>query len=68
VAINLVKTWLTGAAPELWLFVLGGLFIASTLLFPKGIVGMGGQGKAWRDQRRAFALGAKPAASEKGAE
>jgi urea transport system permease protein len=43
VVINLVKTWLTGAAPELWLFVLGGLFIASTLLFPKGIVGMVGQ-------------------------
>ncbi|MEK9968240.1 MAG: ParB/RepB/Spo0J family partition protein [Ferrovibrio sp.] len=73
VVINLVKTWLTGAAPELWLFVLGGLFIASTLLFPKGIVGMVGQWKAWRDEKRAFAqnelnLGDKPTAGEKGAE
>lgn len=56
VVVNLVKTWLTGAAPELWLFVLGGLFIASTLLFPKGIVGLLGQWRAWRDQKRAYAL------------
>ena len=59
VVINLVKTWLTGAAPELWLFVLGGLFIASTLLFPKGIVGLLGQWKAWREQKRAYALNEK---------
>src|SRR6201994_3913489 len=25
--VNAAKTWLTGAAPELWLFVLGALFI-----------------------------------------
>jgi len=67
VVINLVKTWLTGAAPELWLFVLGGLFIASTLLFPKGIVGMVGQWQAWRDQKRAFARDDSKTA-EKGAE
>lgn len=57
VLINLVKTWLTGAAPDLWLFVLGALFIASTLLFPKGVVGLIGQWKAWRDERRSFAAG-----------
>ena len=39
VAVNYLKTYLTGALPELWLFVLGGLFIAVTLFFPKGIVG-----------------------------
>ena len=55
VLINLVKTWLTGAAPELWLFVLGALFIASTLLFPKGVVGMVGQVKAKLAQRAAYA-------------
>jgi urea transport system permease protein len=68
VVINLVKTWLTGAAPELWLFVLGGLFIASTLLFPKGIVGLLGQWKAWRDQKRAYALNEKTPVTEKGGE
>ncbi|WP_300302196.1 urea ABC transporter permease subunit UrtC [Ferrovibrio sp.] len=54
VLINLVKTWLTGAAPELWLFVLGALFVASTLLFPKGIVGLVGQWQAWRAERRSY--------------
>ena len=39
VLINLAKTWLTGAAPEIWLFFLGGLFVLSTLAFPYGIVG-----------------------------
>src|SRR5262244_1089038 len=39
VLANLAKTWLTGAAPETWLFVLGGLFVLTTLLFPRGIIG-----------------------------
>jgi len=55
VLINLVKTWLTGAAPELWLFVLGALFVLSTLLFPKGVVGLLGQWQAWRAERRSYA-------------
>jgi urea transport system permease protein len=38
--VNMAKTWLTSAAPETWLFVLGGLFVLSTLVFPHGIVGM----------------------------
>ena len=38
--VNLAKTWLTDAAPETWLFVLGGLFILTTLVFPRGIVGL----------------------------
>src|SRR5262245_36136355 len=40
VLVNLAKTWLTGAAPETWLFVLGALFVLTTLLFPSGIVGL----------------------------
>jgi urea transport system permease protein len=39
VLINYGKSYFTGALPELWLFVLGGLFIAVTLAFPKGILG-----------------------------
>jgi urea transport system permease protein len=38
--VNGMKTWLTGAAPELWLFVLGGLFVLVTLVLPKGLVGI----------------------------
>jgi urea transport system permease protein len=38
--VNFGKTWLTGAFPEVWLFVLGALFVLSTLIFPRGIVGL----------------------------
>ncbi|MDJ0388652.1 urea ABC transporter permease subunit UrtC [Roseomonas sp. E05] len=38
--VNAVKTWLTSFAPDLWLFVLGGLFIAVTLFLPRGLVGL----------------------------
>ena len=38
--VNAAKTWLTGAVPETWLFVLGALFVATTLVFPRGIVGL----------------------------
>ena len=39
VLINYAKSYFTGALPEIWLFVLGGLFIATTLFLPRGIVG-----------------------------
>ena len=39
VLVNYAKSWLTGAAPEIWLFFLGGLFIAVTVFLPKGIIG-----------------------------
>ncbi|MFN4089747.1 MAG: urea ABC transporter permease subunit UrtC [Alphaproteobacteria bacterium] len=39
-AVNVAKTFLTGYAPEIWLFFLGALFVASTLFFPRGIVGL----------------------------
>src|ERR1700756_2207606 len=40
VLVNLAKTCLTGAAPETWLFVLGALFVVTTLVTPRGIVGL----------------------------
>lgn len=40
VVLHYAKTWFTGALPELWLFALGGLFVAVTLFLPKGIVGL----------------------------
>lgn len=39
VLVNYGKTYFTGALPEAWLYVLGGLFIAVTVFLPKGIVG-----------------------------
>jgi len=41
--VNWAKTYLTGALPEAWLFVLGGMFIAVTLFLPKGVAGIWGQ-------------------------
>jgi urea transport system permease protein len=40
VLVNLAKTWLTGAAPETWLFVLGAMFVVTTLVVPRGIAGL----------------------------
>ena len=48
VAVNGAKSLLTGIAPEIWLFFLGGLFILVTLLMPRGLVGVVRQ---WRERR-----------------
>ncbi len=42
-AVNGAKSWLTSYAPELWLFILGAIFIAVTLFLPRGIVGLFGK-------------------------
>ena len=39
ILVNYAKTYLTGALPDAWLYVLGGLFVASTIFLPKGLVG-----------------------------
>jgi len=38
--VNGLKSYFTAAAPELWLYVLGGTFIAVTLWLPRGVVGL----------------------------
>lgn len=43
IAVNYAKTYFTGAFAELWLFMLGGLFVLTTLYLPKGIVGLWNQ-------------------------
>jgi urea transport system permease protein len=40
IVINAAKSWFTGALPDAWLFMLGGLFIAVTLFMPKGLAGL----------------------------
>jgi urea transport system permease protein len=37
--VNGAKSWFTVALPELWLYVLGALFITVTLFMPDGIIG-----------------------------
>jgi len=37
--VNGGKSWFTGLFPEVWLFVLGALFVFTTLFLPKGVVG-----------------------------
>jgi urea transport system permease protein len=39
-AVSGAKSWLTVAAPEFWLYFLGGLFIVVTLFLPDGLVGL----------------------------
>ncbi len=39
ILVNYLKTYFTGAVPELWLFFLGAVFIVTTVFLPKGIVG-----------------------------
>jgi urea transport system permease protein len=40
VGVNWGRSVLTNYFPELWPFVLGGLFVAVVLLFPDGVVGL----------------------------
>jgi urea transport system permease protein len=38
--VNGAKSWFTVAYPDLWLYLLGLMFIATTLFLPKGVVGL----------------------------
>lgn len=38
--VNYAKTYFTAAFPDLWLFLLGGLFVVTTLYLPKGVKGL----------------------------
>lgn len=53
IAVNYAKTYFTGAFPEVWLFMLGALFVISTLYLPKGIVGVVTQMRERRAERDA---------------
>ncbi len=53
VLVNFGKSVFTTAFPEIWLFVLGALFVAVTLFLPKGIVGTFHAFMAWRRPQKA---------------
>jgi urea transport system permease protein len=59
IAVNYAKSYFTGALPEVWLFMLGGLFIATTLFLPKGIVGLTEKVK-WPQKKRSMPTAVVP--------
>jgi urea transport system permease protein len=69
VLVNYAKTFFTtGALAPYWLFVLGGLFVAVTLLMPRGIVGSVQHWWTERQERRASNGGPMPLADPQPAE
>jgi urea transport system permease protein len=65
VTVNALKSWATRAYPDLWLLILGGLFVIVVLLMPKGIVGLPAQikGCVMRLRSRGEMASAEPAES-----
>jgi hypothetical protein len=51
-SVNYGRSVLTNYFPELWPFILGGLFVLVVLLFPDGLVGMIRKGKSLLSQRK----------------
>jgi urea transport system permease protein len=51
IGINALKSWITRALPDMWLLVLGALFIVVTVFMPKGLVGLPAQLRALRRKR-----------------
>jgi urea transport system permease protein len=62
IVINAAKSWFTGAFPDAWLFLLGGLFVFVTLFMPKGLAGLF---SGWKsiERKRPLAF-AEPKAAE----
>jgi urea transport system permease protein len=52
VSVNYGRSVLTNYFPELWPFILGGLFVLVVLLFPDGLVGIIRKGKSLLTQRK----------------
>jgi urea transport system permease protein len=53
IGVNALKSWTTRAFPDMWLLILGTLFVLVTLFMPKGIVGLPGQLLALRGRYKA---------------
>ncbi len=52
ISINALKSWATRAIPDLWLVLLGGVFILVVLFLPGGLVSIPGKIKAGLDRLR----------------
>jgi urea transport system permease protein len=54
ILVNYAKTYFTsGIFSEYWLFILGGLFVVTTIYLPKGVVGVVEQYQLRRDKKQA---------------
>jgi urea transport system permease protein len=53
IGVNALKSWATRAYPDLWLIILGGLFILITVFMPKGLVGLPGYLRAIKNRWQA---------------
>jgi urea transport system permease protein len=61
--VNFGKTFFSERFPELWLFLIGALFIAVVMVFPDGLVGLNlKSGLAWLQRMRSRFMPARPAA------
>ncbi|MCG8490287.1 MAG: urea ABC transporter permease subunit UrtC [Sneathiellales bacterium] len=58
--VNYAKTYFTGALPEIWLYMLGGLFILTTLFLPKGITGTESIAQSFENYRLKLARWLRP--------
>ena len=53
ISVNALKSWATRAYPDLWLILLGVMFILIVLFMPKGIVGLPAQFRSlWQRYKR----------------
>src|SRR6266404_2971305 len=50
IGVNALKSWTTRAFPDLWLLILGTLFVLVTVFMPKGIVGIPEQLRSLRSR------------------
>ena len=52
IGVNWLRSVLTESYPDLWLFVLGGLFVAVVMFFPDGLAGLPHRVGVWMRSRR----------------
>ncbi|MBI3803899.1 MAG: urea ABC transporter permease subunit UrtC [Nitrospirae bacterium] len=64
VVVNGLRTYLTTQVPQLWPFLLGGLFVGGVLFFPNGLVGLPGQLRRSIQRRFGTVRSPEPGAEE----
>lgn len=65
VLVNYAKTYFTsGLFAEFWLFMLGALFVVTTIYLPQGVVGIASNIMARRKQQKAIAEGANKSSGD----
>ena len=63
IGVNALKSWATRAIPDLWLILMGGLFMLVVLFLPGGVVSIPGKIRGWFGSRRRAEPVAPPAAA-----